>query len=437
MTARWRPWPTQLAFLLAPELEILFGGAAGGAKSVAILMAAAQYVHVPGYHALLLRRTFADLNKPGALIPMSKEWWFGGGRGATWDGSNHRWTFPSGATVSFGYCETENDIYQYQGANYHFIGVDELTQWKEFEYRYLFSRLRREAESRIPIRMRATSNPGGVGHEWVRNYFLLSQEKDRRFLASKLDDNPGLDRAEYRKSLARLDPVTRERLLNGDWEIRESGGVFKREWIKFGSCAHPTSPRIRYWDMAATEGGGCYTVGTLMARDVDGTFVVEHAVRGQWSPGRRDAVIRSTAKADAAANPGGIVAVGWEEEPGSAGKSVTEATTRALAGYRLFPYRPTGPKPVRWGPLASQFEAGNVRLVEGAWCLPWLDDLVAAQDDDAAPKDVADSAAGAFLYLSTAPSGDYAIGSPREENAPRYATEVTEAFGGMTPASPW
>lgn len=227
-----RPHPRQQTALLCDGAkELLFGGAAGGGKSDLLLMAALQYVHVPGYAALLLRRTFRDLNQPDALIPRSKEWLL---TKADWSQQDKRWTFPSGATITFGYLEHADDVYQYQGAAFQFVGFDELTQFHEFQYLYLFSRLRRPAGMSVPLRMRAASNPGGVGHEWVRRRFMPRDgilPTDRMFIPSKLSDNPSLDQAAYMRGLMELDPVTRAQLLDGVWDAVE-GNRFRRQWFR-------------------------------------------------------------------------------------------------------------------------------------------------------------------------------------------------------------
>src|ERR1051326_3956578 len=229
------PHPRQRQFLLLSEVEdVLYGGAAGGGKSDALLMAAAQYVDVPGYAAILLRQNFPDLMQPDALIPRSKAWWYGK---ADYNEQQKRWTFPSGATITFGYLERDDDVYQYQGAAYQFVGIDELTQHTENCFRYLFSRLRRPTDgplSRIPLRMRAGSNPGGKGHEWVKKRYInpASRRRGSVFVPARLDDNPSLDAEQYRKSLDHLDPLTRAQLLAGDWDA-VAGGRFKREWFKY------------------------------------------------------------------------------------------------------------------------------------------------------------------------------------------------------------
>lgn len=236
---RWMPHiptPPQHAFLYLDDLEVLFGGAAGGGKSDTLLMAAAQYVDVPGYAALLLRRTYADLSLPGAIMARSKEWWLN--TDAKWNEIEKTWTFPSGATITFGYLQTANDVYRYQGAEFQFIGIDELTQIAEAEYKYLLSRLRRPTAgllSEVPLRMRGATNPGGRSHKQVKRRFIdrtpdpedpedTQTKCDARiFIPSKLDDNPHVDREAYKEALAGLDPLTRKQLLDGDWSVREPG----------------------------------------------------------------------------------------------------------------------------------------------------------------------------------------------------------------------
>jgi len=232
------PTERQRLFFDLPDLEAFYGGAAGGGKSSALLMCALQYADVPGYSALLLRRTFQDLSKPGALMDRSREWL--AGSGARWNEQKKQWRFPSSAVLAFGYMETEDDIHQYQGAEYQFCGYDELTQFTERQYTYLFSRLRRLANADVPIRMRSASNPGGIGAEWVQERFIPDDwtpemgrdlrkpfEKNRcKFVPAKLVDNPYLDQASYERSLSELDDVTRAQLLEGDWQVRERGNIF-------------------------------------------------------------------------------------------------------------------------------------------------------------------------------------------------------------------
>lgn len=192
-------------------------------------MAALQFVHIPGYRALMLRRKFTDMQLPGSLIPLSHDWLNGK---AHWNGQTYEWTFPSGATLTFGYLDSELDKYRYQGAEVQFIFPDELTQFSESQYRYLFSRLCPKFGVDVPLRMRAGSNPGGVGHDWVKKRFITGHDDDREFISARLEHNPHVDRAAYKKSLAQLDPITRRQLELGDWDAA-SAGIFRREWFRY------------------------------------------------------------------------------------------------------------------------------------------------------------------------------------------------------------
>jgi len=390
------PSPKQALFLTVPSLEIFYGGAARGGKSVALLAAALQYVDRPRYAALLLRRSYSDLAKPEALIDLSHQWLRG--TGARWVAQEHKWVFPeSGSTVSFGYLDSENDKYQYQSAAYQYIGFDELSQFSETQYTYLFSRLVRLAGTDVPLRMRAASNPGGVGHEWVKRRFVRPAAPngcDRIFIPARLEDNPGVDEAAYRRSLRQLDHVTRMQLEEGDWDIQPAGNMFRREWFEIVEAAPVEAARTRGWDLAATEGGGDYTVGTRMARTSAGLYFVEHVVRGRWSPRGVESIVLQTASQD-----GRAVRIRMEQEPGSSGKMVAENWIKLLAGYDVAALPATGEKSTRWRPFSAQCEAGNVKLVRGPWTEAWLEEMERVPQEGQ-HDDQADSAAIAFNDLT-------------------------------------
>lgn len=220
-----QPYPKQEEFLALDAPEALYGGAAGGGKSDALLMGALEHVHVPGYAGLLLRRTYKDLNLPGAIMDRAKTWL--AGSPASWDDDAKTFTFPGGGRLTFGYLQTDKDRFRYQSAEFQYVGFDELTQFPERWYTYLSSRMRRPATgplSKVPLRLRGASNPGGIGHEWVRRRFV---DGELPFVPALLSDNPSVDAEAYLKNLSVLDAHTARQLRDGVWATDSSGLVYR------------------------------------------------------------------------------------------------------------------------------------------------------------------------------------------------------------------
>jgi hypothetical protein len=222
--------PKQRRFVELDCREALFGGSAGGGKSISLLAAAIRYVRVPGYRAGLFRRTYSDLVLPEALIDVSHQW-FRQHPKLHWNGERKTWTFPTRdpsrpATITFGYLDGGSDHLRYQGAQFQFIGFDELTQLELRQYLYLHSRLRRLTTAGVPLRVRAGSNPGGYGHHWVKDRFI-DNPGSRVFVRSSWRDNPALDHEAYAESLASLDEITRRQLKDGEWVFDGGDRVYR------------------------------------------------------------------------------------------------------------------------------------------------------------------------------------------------------------------
>lgn len=265
-----RPHPKQAEFLLDVSPEVMFGGAAGGGKSEALLMAALQFVDVPGYSAILFRRTYADLAMPGALMSRSQEWL--NGTGARWADKEKTWHFPKGATLTFGYLDSKDDRFRYQSTEFQFVGFDELTHFLEIDYTFLFSRLRRLKTSSIPIRMRAGTNPGGRGHAWVKKRFLSpdSMARGRVFIPSKIADNPSLDAAEYTAALGELDSFTRNQMLKGDWTDFKGNHFFPGSWPAYVNL------------------GDSFAIGPMGVRQVFIRSQLSYIIAVDWATGEKN-----------------------------------------------------------------------------------------------------------------------------------------------------
>lgn len=283
------PHPKQADFLSLDCLEALFGGAAGGGKSDALLMAALQYVHVPGYTAGLFRRTYADLAQPGAIMERARQWL--AGTAAQWNEQRKQFKFPSGAILQFGYMDTAADRFRYQGTEYQFIGWDELTQFPEQSYRYMFSRLRKLNGVDIPLRVRGATNPGGIGHEWVRRRFINPGDDARPFIPSKLDDNPSLNAEEYRQALSNLDSTTRKQLEEGLW-VRDVDGLVYRYSERENVIA--TAPECDRYVLGIDYGARSPTAFVLLGwRKHDPTVYVMRAwKKAGMSPSEAGEVVR-------------------------------------------------------------------------------------------------------------------------------------------------
>lgn len=294
-----------------------------------------------------------------------------------------------------------DDRLKYHGGAYAYIGFDELTSFAEKQYLYLFSRNRAAADTGLRCYMRAGTNPGGPGHEWVKRrwgawldkkhpnpakpgelrwYARIDDvdtevgpdhpdAKSRTFIPAFIRDNPYLAGTDYERNLKLLPLVERKRLLEGDWDIMAAAGnVFKREWFEIVGAAPANARRVRFWDLAATEKKAAgddpdYTASARVSLK-DGIYFIERVNRSRIRWHGIKQLIVQTAELD-----GQTVSVGVEQEPGASGKIVIAelVTLPRLIGYTIRGYPSAKDKLTRANPWASQAEQGNVKIVMGGW----------------------------------------------------------------------
>lgn len=306
----FEPLPKQRELLAAKEREILYGGAAGGAKSVGILMWMCQDLDRPGFRGVIVRKTLTALESDGALMDKATEWWRGSG--AKWDGKAKAWTFPSGARVSFMHLANKQALESWQGGERWKIAIDEAGQIPMNLIQWVRTRLRVPAAYGYKPQLLLTANPGGVSHEDLELRFMGKPEEgiepkpNTRFIPSSLADNPHLDAEEYAETFDGLDPTTRQQLLDGDWNAVLTGNYAQPAWFKKVSALN--LPRftqfVRFWDVAITIGGD-YTVGLLMAKAGSVYYVLDVVRLKRESPKVKELITRVAASDP----PGTIVAM--------------------------------------------------------------------------------------------------------------------------------
>ena len=241
----WKPQPRQVEFMRRNEYEVLYGGAAGGGKSDAIIAEALRQVDNPNYRAIIFRKTYPQCRE---LIIKSLRIYKAAFPDAEYNGSEHYWRFPSGAKIYFGSMPNSTSYLNYQGLSYSYIAFDELTHFSQEEYEYMISRNRADGEG-LRVYIRATANPGGIGHGWVKERFITASEpnvpyvvkshvtdkngdkievsRSRIFIPSSVFDNKALleNDPNYLANLALLPEAKKKALLYGDWDSYE-GQVF-------------------------------------------------------------------------------------------------------------------------------------------------------------------------------------------------------------------
>ena len=333
----------QTDFLAAGEKDVLYGGAAGGGKSYAMIIDPLRYCHKKAHRALILRRSMPELRE---MIDKSRELYPQAFPGAKFREVEKLWNFPSGAKVEFGFLERDADVYRYQGQAYSWIGFDEITHLPtEFAWNYLASRLR-TTDPEIQTYLRCTANPGGVGSHWVKKRYIQPSEHNksflgmdgltRKFIPARLEDNPYLAKdGVYEQMLKSLPPIQRRQLLEGNWEVAE-GAAF----VEFDPLQHVVTPYQlpMHWERTKAVDYGyaaesCCLWGTVDAND--GTLIIYRELYRKGLTGEElGAIITSMELEDPYSVSGVLDTAAWART-GTTGPTVGEALVRQ--GHKLRP----------------------------------------------------------------------------------------------------
>ena len=333
----------QTDFLAAGEKDVLYGGAAGGGKSYAMIIDPLRNCHKKAHRALILRRSMPELRE---MIDKSRELYPQAFPGAKFREVEKLWNFPSGAKVEFGFLERDADVYRYQGQAYSWIGFDEITHLPtEFSWNYLASRLR-TTDPTIQTYLRCTANPGGVGSHWVKNRYILPAEHNssflgndgltRKFIPAKLEDNPYLaEDGVYEQMLKSLPPIQRRQLLEGNWDVAE-GAAF----VEFDPLTHVITPfelplhweRVKAVDYGYAAESCC--LWGIMDQN-DGTLIIYRELYRKGLTGEElGSIITSMELEDPFSVSGVLDTAAWART-GTTGPTVGESLVRA--GHKLRP----------------------------------------------------------------------------------------------------
>lgn len=427
----------------------VYGGAAGGGKSYALLLECLRHIDNPRFEAVVFRQTRPQILSAGGLFATSQEIYPLLGATSILM-PNVQWRFPSGAKVTFSHMLYEKDKFNWQGAQIPALMFDELTQFSEGQFFYLLSRNR--SACGVKPYIRATCNPdvdswvakfiawwidqqtgypieersgklrwfcrvdgivqwGSTPEDLVRSFGVdPSVCKSVTFIASSVYDNQKLlsVNPEYLAALNSLALVERERLLNGNWRIRPAAGLyFRSEQTRIVKEIPDKIVAIgRAWDLAATEitsdnTDPDRTASCLMARMRNGQYIILDAKRVAASASAVHDLVRSTAATDKVEYKCKNISI--PQDPGQAGKEQAQSYIQELSGYHVKSEPTTGNKVARAEPFAAQWQRGNVLLLEGRWNETLLDELEGFPD--AAHDDQVDAASDAFAMVASA--GNY------------------------------
>lgn len=437
----------QERFLSTSADICIYGGSAGGGKSYALLLEPLRYMDVDGYKAVIFRRNYTQIMAAGGLWDESSKMYRQLSNAVATMSPKAHWIFNKKAVINFDYLARDSDVYKWQGSQICFLGFDELTHFSAKMFFYMLSRNR--STCGVKPYVRATCNPDA--ESWVADfiswwidentgypikersgvlrYFARVDDeifwgdspedvssqcgadpslcKSVTFIASSIKDNKELLKADpsYLASLNSLSLVERERLLNGNWKIKPAAGLyFPRNAIRIvKEIPDKLVQTCRAWDLAATEITSSNkdpdrTCGTLWGKMRNGQYIILDGKRVAYNSSHVRDLIESTAKQDKLMY--GTTKVSIPQDPGQAGKDQARSYAQMLSSYTFISSTVSGNKITRAEPLASQWQRGNVYMLEGEWNKAYLDEMDGFPD--LLHDDYVDCSSDGFRIVSTA-----------------------------------
>lgn len=343
----------QQILLLVTHGSTLYGGARGGGKTEASLIAALQYVDYPQWKAGIFRLTYPDLSAPGAIMDRALDWLSKdrnplleeAGIAPRWDKADKVFIFPSGAKVKFAHVQHNKDAEKYQGSEFHLLIFDEAVLFTEYKITRIKGSNRKKINDPLPIRIIFTGNPGGISHDYFKDRFI---DGPGLFIDSKYTDNPYLDHEKYEEIFIEIedsDPVLWRQWKHGDWNAVPEGKLFKRKWFTKASRLYEVITEkilqwVRFWDLAATEeeddtkqGGADWTVGMLLGLGESGKVYLEDIVRFRKDADEAEELILETARKDAEKYGRTNIKIRIEKEGGASANYVMNTFSKYLPGF--------------------------------------------------------------------------------------------------------
>lgn len=435
----------QTQFMASPADIIIYGGAAGGGKTYALLLEALRHKDVKSFGAVIFRHNYNQITAEGGLWDASQKIFNQVPDARSRKSPKLHWRFDGGAKLSFAHIERDEDLKSWQGTEIAYIGFDELTHFTKHQFLYMLSRNRTTCGIRPYVR--ATCNPdvdswvaefiswwidqetgyaipersgqirwmvvlndiiywGDTPEELAKKYEVNVEDcKSVTFIASRLEDNKILMESDpgYLANLKAMTEVDSERLLRGNWKIKAAAGsFFKRSQVGEILTEVPKDlvAVCRGWDLAATDKDeddeAAFTAGVLMGRRENGRFVIIDVINRQLKAGDVRSTVLVTAKMDHAK-------YAWcrqrlPQDPGQAGKDQKASYMEMLAGFDVHMIPESGDKATRAEPMAAQWQHGMFDLVAGEWNEAYLNQLESFPDSKW--KDMVDASSSAFNEIT-------------------------------------